>query len=76
MNCSSGVEWVHRGCRVSFPCAPYETQRKYTDLVLDSIVGLQNSLLESPTGTGKTLALLCGALAWIRANRKGKKKKV
>ncbi|KAL7750807.1 hypothetical protein RI367_003764 [Sorochytrium milnesiophthora] len=53
-----------RGVSVSFPVAPYPCQEVFMDRLIEALQSKENALLESPTGTGKTLCLLCGVLAW------------
>ena len=52
-----------------FPFSPYESQNEYMTKVIGAITRKENALLESPTGTGKTLLLLCSSLAWLRTER-------
>uniref|UniRef100_A0A803XT35 Regulator of telomere elongation helicase 1 n=1 Tax=Meleagris gallopavo TaxID=9103 RepID=A0A803XT35_MELGA len=53
-----------RGVTVDFPFQPYECQETYMAKVLECLQTKVNGILESPTGTGKTLCLLCSTLAW------------
>uniref|UniRef100_A0A1B0D175 Regulator of telomere elongation helicase 1 homolog n=1 Tax=Phlebotomus papatasi TaxID=29031 RepID=A0A1B0D175_PHLPP len=53
------------GYSVDFPFEPYDVQKAYMEKVIQSLESNQNAMLESPTGTGKTLSLLCSSLAWL-----------
>ena len=55
------------GVPVDFPYDAYDVQLAYMEKVVLALARGQNALLESPTGTGKTLSLLCSALGWRRA---------
>ncbi|KAM3288680.1 Fanconi anemia group J protein isoform X1 [Capsicum chacoense] len=57
------------GIPVDFPYQPYGTQLSFMNRVIATLdkaqrEGKSHALLESPTGTGKSLSLLCSALAW------------
>ena len=54
---------------VRFPYEPYDVQKTYMQKVLECLSEKKFGLLESPTGTGKTLALLCASLAWLENER-------
>lgn len=57
------------GVKVHFPFKPYACQIEYMNRVMEALNEGKNALLESPTGTGKTLSLLCATLAWVRHQR-------
>jgi len=57
------------GLQVEFPYQPYGTQLAFMSRVISTLDRAQrdghcHALLESPTGTGKSLSLLCSVLAW------------
>jgi hypothetical protein len=55
------------GVPVEFPHDAYPCQLTFMQHVLSALEASEHALLESPTGTGKTLSLLCAALAWRTA---------
>eukprot|EP00547_Thalassionema_nitzschioides_P012812 CAMPEP_0194257186 /NCGR_PEP_ID=MMETSP0158-20130606/38397_1 /TAXON_ID=33649 /ORGANISM="Thalassionema nitzschioides, Strain L26-B" /LENGTH=404 /DNA_ID=CAMNT_0038996135 /DNA_START=8 /DNA_END=1219 /DNA_ORIENTATION=- len=72
---SPPTELEIRGVPVHFPFRPYKCQEDYMGKVMDALHQSENALLESPTGTGKTLCLLCSTLAWQREQARAIKEK-
>lgn len=58
-----------RGVPINFPFEPYDLQKDYMEKVLECLQNETNGVLESPTGTGKTLSLLCSTLAWLELKK-------
>ncbi|KAI0836229.1 DNA repair helicase [Hypoxylon sp. FL0890] len=56
------------------PYTPYDVQEQF----MNTVYGVlqrgegQIGILESPTGTGKSLSLICAALTWLRNHKKSK----
>jgi regulator of telomere elongation helicase 1 len=62
------------GVKVSFPYEDaYSVQIEFMRSVIKCLNSASNALLESPTGTGKTLSLLCATLAWHESMSGGRK---
>lgn len=58
------------GCDVVFPHQAYGVQLSFMNKCVQSLEGGRNALLEAPTGSGKTLSLLCSSLAWQQREKK------
>ncbi|KAG0717309.1 ATP-dependent DNA helicase DDX11 [Chionoecetes opilio] len=48
-----------------FPFPPYDIQKDFMRKLFSVLEEGQLGIFESPTGTGKSLSLICGALTWL-----------
>ncbi|CAE6460949.1 unnamed protein product [Rhizoctonia solani] len=53
----------------AFPFQPYGIQLELMKSLYAALEDRKVAVLESPTGTGKSLSLLCGAMTWLRDNK-------
>ncbi|KAI0104263.1 helicase C-terminal domain-containing protein [Nemania sp. FL0031] len=67
-------EIIERTRNIDFhhPFTPYDVQQQFMHTVYNVLEegGGQIGILESPTGTGKSLSLICAALTWLRNHKK------
>jgi chromosome transmission fidelity protein 1 len=52
------------------PYTPYAIQLDFMKQLYETLDAAKIGIFESPTGTGKTLSLICGSMAWLRAQAK------
>ncbi|GMM54635.1 DNA helicase [Maudiozyma humilis] len=57
--------------RFHHPYVPYSIQEQLMESLYDGALqgGKKVALVESPTGTGKTLSLICATVTWLRDNK-------
>ncbi|CAE6433929.1 unnamed protein product [Rhizoctonia solani] len=63
---------LHLPTPESFPAFPFQPYGIQLELMKNLYAALEDrrvAVLESPTGTGKSLSLLCGAMTWLRDNK-------
>ncbi|KAK4244371.1 ATP-dependent RNA helicase chl1 [Corynascus novoguineensis] len=67
MPCNAPANFNH-------PYTPYDVQLEFMRTVYDVLENGngQIGILESPTGTGKSLSLICAALTWLRAHKRNR----
>uniref|UniRef100_A0A182IKL4 DNA 5'-3' helicase n=1 Tax=Anopheles atroparvus TaxID=41427 RepID=A0A182IKL4_ANOAO len=54
------------GVHYSFPFVPYDIQLDFMKSLYAVLHGGGIGIFESPTGTGKSLSLMCGTLTWLK----------
>lgn len=53
------------------PYKPYDIQIDFMKTLYSTLESKKVGIFESPTGTGKTLSLICGSMSWLRDHNKG-----
>ncbi|KYN37720.1 ATP-dependent RNA helicase chl1 [Trachymyrmex septentrionalis] len=59
-----------------FPFPAYEIQKRFMRELYGCLEGGKLGLFESPTGTGKSLSLICGALKWLVDHERWRKEEL
>ncbi|KAJ8975064.1 hypothetical protein NQ317_005781 [Molorchus minor] len=49
-----------------FPFPPYDIQQKFMQNLYFALESKKLGIFESPTGTGKSLSIICGAIKWLK----------
>ena len=57
----------------NFPFTPYDIQKAFMSKIFECLKDEKLGIFESPTGTGKSLSLICSALTWFLQNEKDRK---
>ncbi|KAG0185736.1 Fanconi anemia group J protein [Apophysomyces sp. BC1034] len=63
-------KYIMGGVEIEFPFRAYQAQIQMMSKIITALQKTENALLESPTGSGKSLAILCAALAWREHQKK------
>ncbi|PIO37047.1 hypothetical protein AB205_0140650 [Aquarana catesbeiana] len=58
-----------------FPFPPYPIQEQFMSELYRVLEAGKVGIFESPTGTGKSLSLICGSLSWLRDFEEKKRQK-
>ncbi|KAF9173392.1 DEAD H (Asp-Glu-Ala-Asp His) box helicase 11 [Mortierella sp. AD011] len=65
---------------ISFPAFPYATpyaiQVEFMQQLFECIDQRKVGIFESPTGTGKSLSMICGAVGWLMERERAEKERV